>query len=202
LVLAVDASISMGEAERLMQVRGYVEALRATEFVSAIGCGAHGRIALAYLEWAGPEIERVLVPWALIDGPESANGFAHALENAPVECHNSMTGLSDALIFAAGMFSGNGFVGDRQVIDISGDGVNNIGLEPSMVRDALVRQGITINGLPIHLPGANRPIQGTTDVRDFYRASVIGGPGAFAIDVADSQTFASAIHSKLVREVA
>lgn len=198
LVLAVDASYSMGAAERALQVQGYVAALRDPEVAALVKRGSRGRIALAYLEWAGPEIERVLVPWTLIDGPASARRFAGALEAAPVTSYNSVTGLSDALLFAAGMFSENGFAGDRHVIDISGDGITNTGPKTSDVRDALVRQGITINGLPILLEGSNRRGQ---DVEAFYRTSVIGGEGAFAVAVTEAGAFASAIRSKLLREI-
>ena len=37
----------------------------------------------------------------------------------------------------------------RQVIDVSGDGVNNSGPPADQQRDAAIAEGITINGLPI-----------------------------------------------------
>jgi hypothetical protein len=202
LVLAVDASYSMGEGERLLQVQGYVDALRHPELVALIERGPLGRIALAYLEWAGPEIERVLVPWTLIEDEASAARFAAALEAAPVDSHNSVTGLSNALLFAAGMFEENGFSGDRRVIDISGDGVNNVGPDTRKVRDSVVSRGITINGLPILLRGRMYREGRGIDVEEFYRSSVIGGEGAFAIAVYDGAAFAHSIRSKLMREIA
>jgi hypothetical protein len=202
LVLAVDASYSMGHGERLLQVKGYVDALRHPELVALIERGPLGRIALAYLEWAGPEIQRVLVPWTLIEDEASARRFADALEATPVDSHNSVTGLSDALLFAAGMFEENGFSGVRLVIDISGDGVNNVGPETAKVRDLVVRRGITVNGLPILLRGRMSREGRGIDVEAFYRSSVIGGEGAFAIAVYDEGAFAQSIRSKLMREIA
>ena len=47
------------------------------------------------------------------------------------------------------LFDGNGYAGDRRVIDVSGDGPNNRGRPVTAARDAAVAQGIVINGLPI-----------------------------------------------------
>ena len=192
----------MGEGERLLQVQGYADALRHPDLVALIEHGPIGRIALTYLEWAGPEIERVLVPWMLIEDQASAGRFAAALEAAPIDSHNSVTGLSNALLFAAGMFGENGFAGERRVIDISGDGINNVGPDTGTVRDAVVSRGITINGLPILLRGRMYREGRGIDVEEFYRTRVIGGEGAFAIAVYDTAAFATSIRTKIMREIA
>jgi len=51
LVLAVDVSSSMNAAERAVQRRGYVAALRSPEVAAAIASGPTGRVAIAYMEW-------------------------------------------------------------------------------------------------------------------------------------------------------
>src|SRR5690606_33802799 len=76
LILAVDVSRSMDGEEQQLQRDGYVAALTHPEIVAAIGRGFYGRIALTYVEWAGPEVQNVVVDWQAIDGPASAEAFA------------------------------------------------------------------------------------------------------------------------------
>jgi hypothetical protein len=68
LVLAVDVSRSMDPAEQELQKQGYISALQHPDVLQAIREGFRGRIAIAYAEWAGPGMQRVIAPWTLIDG--------------------------------------------------------------------------------------------------------------------------------------
>ena len=76
LVLAVDVSRSMDPSEQDLQKQGYIAALQHPDVLAAIRAGFLGRIAVTYAEWAGPGSHRIVAPWTLIDGPESAAGFA------------------------------------------------------------------------------------------------------------------------------
>ena len=72
LVLAVDVSNSVDRAENALQRAGYVEALAHPDIWTAIRSGPLQRIALTYVEWAGPNEQRVVIPWRLIDSPDAA----------------------------------------------------------------------------------------------------------------------------------
>ena len=76
----------------------------------------------------------------------------------------------------------------------SGDGRANQGAEPAKLRDQAVAQGITINGLAI--------LNEDLTVADYYRAQVIGGEGAFIMTANDYESYAQAILTKLLREIA
>jgi hypothetical protein len=76
LVIAVDVPYSMDSDEQALQREGYVLALTSKEFLQALRQGAHGKIAITYFEWAGQFDQKVIMPWRLIDGPESANSVA------------------------------------------------------------------------------------------------------------------------------
>src|SRR5881409_1115193 len=76
LVLAVDVSYSMDPDEQQLQREGYIAALTSREFMLALRQGMHGKVAVTYFEWAGIHHQQIIVPWRLIDGPESADGFA------------------------------------------------------------------------------------------------------------------------------
>ena len=92
------------------------------------------------------------------------------------------------------MFPPSPFQSSRRVIDISGDGANNRGRFAEEARDEAVRAGLVINGLPI--------LTLEPELDEYYRESVIGGPGAFVIAVRSYEAFAQAIRSKLVTEIA
>jgi hypothetical protein len=204
LVLAVDVSGSMDEGEQALQRQGYVRAFLHPEVVAAIAGGVYGRIAVTYVEWAGPRSQSILIPWRALDGSASAEAFAATLKAAPTS-HIHGTSISGALAFASTLFDGNGFSGARQAIDVSGDGPNNTGPPVVPVRDAVVARGITINGLPLTLhagwgSGYGGLEAGLLDL--YYEDCVIGGPGAFFLSVKAPEQLADAIRRKLVLEIA
>lgn len=202
LVLAVDISRSMDYDEQQLQRDGYVEALRHPEVIQAIQSGPIGRIAITYVEWAGPFHQAMVVPWTIVSGAGEAEAFAARVAEAPLVRERG-TSISQGLDFSAGLFASSGAAGVRRAIDISGDGPNNMGLPVVPVRDRVVAEGITINGLPIMLKTsyAFGPYS-IPNLDVYYEDCVIGGPGAFMITVDDLGRFAVAIRRKLVLEIA
>lgn len=200
LVLAVDVSLSMDADEQKLQRDGYVEAFRDPDVVRAIRSNGHGRIGVTYIEWAGSQTQKVTMGWTLVDGEAAARGFADKLAAQPI-LRAQRTSISGALLFAAQFFEGSGFKGKRRVIDVSGDGPNNDGVPVTPVRDQLVANGITINGLPILLKAPS----GWFDIEnldEYYEDCVIGGFAAFSIAVRTREEFARAIKRKLLLEIA
>jgi hypothetical protein len=201
LVIAVDVSYSMDPDEQKLQREGYVQALTSREFLHALHEGAHGKIAVTYFEWAGQFDQKIIMPWRLIDGPEAADAVANEIASAPYR-RASRTSISGGLLFGAKLFDTSGYRGTRRVIDVSGDGANNAGELIVPVRDGVLAQNITINGLPIML---KRPNPNTMDIEDldiYYEDCVIGGPGAFVVSIHNTAQFIDATRTKLVLEVA
>ena len=201
LVIAVDVSYSMDPDEQSLQREGYVLALTSKEFLQALRQGAHGKIAITYFEWAGQSDQKILMPWRVVDGPESADAVAAEISRAPYR-RASRTSISGALRFAKPLFDDSGYRGLRRVIDVSGDGANNAGPLVELTRDDVLAAGITINGLPIML---KRPYSGTMDIEnldEYYEDCVIGGPGAFVIPIREREKFIEATRTKLVLEIA
>jgi hypothetical protein len=201
LVLAVDISYSMDPDEQALQREGYILALTSREFLGALRSGANGRVAVTYVEWAGANDQRIVVPWRMIDGPESAGAFAADIQRAPYR-RASRTSISGALQFARSLFDGSGYRGLRRVIDVSGDGVNNSGVPVTLARDDVVARGITVNGLPIMLNRSYRNPMDIDNLDAYYEDCVIGGPGAFVIPIREREKFIEATRTKLVLEVA
>ncbi len=201
VVLAVDVSYSMDPDEQKLQREGYVEALTSREFMEALHAGVNGRISVTYFEWANVGDQKILVPWRLIDGPESAGAVAGELAAAPYR-RASRTSISGGLMFGQSLFDASPYRGLRRVIDVSGDGANNNGPPVTLIRDEVVAKGSTINGLPIMLKKPNMMTMDIDDLDIYYEDCVIGGPGAFVIPVKERAKFTEAIRTKLVQEVA
>ena len=202
LVLAVDVSASISAREQRLQRLGYVSAFRSPGVIEAIRSGPIGRIAVAYVEWSGPTYQTVTLPWTLVDGDQSAEDLAARLEAAPLS-REFDTSIAGAIAFSASLLAASPFSSHRKVIDISANGPNNTGPPVVPARDAVLAQGITVNGLPVMVKiswsGGLYSIAGL----DFYfEDCVIGGPGAFVVAVRHPDEFKRAIERKLVLEIA
>jgi Protein of unknown function (DUF1194) len=201
LVLAVDVSYSMDMDELAIQREGYAQAIVSKEFLQALKSGPTGKIAVTYFEWAASTDQKIIIPWRLIDGPETADAVAAEILKTPIR-RASRTSISGAINFAMPLFDENSYRGLRKVIDISGDGPNNNGMPVTLARDAALEKGIIINGLPIMV---KEPSYSTMDIDNldyYYEDCVIGGPGSFVVSIKDREKFKEAIRTKLLLEVA
>lgn len=203
LVIAVDIYYSMDPEEQELQREGYIKALSSSEFLNAVRQGIHGKIAVTYFEWAGVNIQKVIVPWRVIEGPESADAFGTDIARAPYT-RAMRTSISGALMYSLPLFEQNPYRGLKRVLDVSGDGTNNNGPLVTVARDQVLEKGITINGLPIMLkrPGSTGGFFDIKNLDVYYEDCVIGGPGAFVIPIKNRDQFIEATKTKLVLEVA
>ena len=201
LVIAVDVSFSMDLDELAVQREGYAEAIVSKEFLQALRAGPNSKISVTYLEWSASSDQKIIIPWRVIDGPETADAVANEIMRTPVR-RGSRTSISGAILFGMPLFDRDPYRGLRRVIDISGDGPNNSGPPVTPVRDEAVAKGIVINGLPIMV---KEPSYSTIDIDNldwYYEDCVIGGPGSFMIPIKGRENFKEAIRTKLIREVA
>lgn len=201
LVLAVDVSLSMSPDELEIQRDGYAAALTDQQVLDAIASGPNARIAVTYFEWAGNTSHHVIVPWTIVANRQDAERVAKQLSANPPNSARR-TSISAALEFGGDLFAESHFRSPKRVIDISGDGPNNQGAPVTGVRDGLVRQGITINGLPLMTNGGLSSAYDVEDLDSYYTNCVIGGPGAFMVPVNEWSQFPEAIRRKLVLELA
>ena len=194
LVLAVDASGSVDQRRFELQMQGYVAAFRDPRVLQAIQAGPMQAIAVTMVQWTGPALQIQVLPWTLINDATTAQAFAAAIMATPRRLFSGGTSISGVIDYAVPLMLESPFKGTRRVIDISGDGSNNRGRPAASARDAAVRAGIVINGLPILAlePGLDH----------YFVDHVIGGPGAFVIAAESYETFADAILKKLIREMA
>jgi hypothetical protein len=201
LVIAVDVSYSMDPEEQALQREGYILGLTSPEFLQALRNGNHGRIAITYFEWAGLSDQKIILPWRLIDSPESAEAVANEIKRTPYR-RAPWTSIFGALQFAKPLFDSSGYGGLRRVIDVSGDGSNNMGPPVTIMRDDVLAAGITINGLPIMLSRGYTTGPAVPNLALYYEDCVIGGPGSFVIAIKQREQFKEATRNKLVQEIA
>jgi hypothetical protein len=201
LILAVDVSYSMDMDELALQREGYAGAITSREFLQALKTGPTGKVAVTYFEWAASTDQKIVIPWRVIEGPESAGAVAAEILEAPLR-RASRTSISGAINFAMPLFDANAYHGIRRVIDISGDGPNNNGELVTIARDAALAKGVTINGLPIMSKETNYATMDIENLDFYYEDCVIGGAGSFVVPIKTREKFKEAIRTKLVMEVA
>jgi uncharacterized protein YbaA (DUF1428 family) len=201
LILAVDVSYSMDLDELAVQREGYAQAIVSKEFLQALKSLPNGKVAITYFEWAASSDQKIIIPWRVIDGPETADAVSSEIMKTPIR-RASRTSISGAIYFAMPLFDENPYRGLRRVIDISGDGPNNNGAPVAGARELALSKGIVINGLPIMV---KEPSYSTMDIDNldwYYEDCVIGGPGSFVVSIKDRDKFKEAIRTKLLQEVA
>ena len=203
LVLLADASRSIDDAEIRFQRQGYVAAITHPDVLAAIQHGFLQRIAVTYVEWGDAGSQEVVVPWTIVDGPESAAAFAEDLLAAP-RVATGPNAIGSALAAAQALIEGNDIEGTRRVIDFSADSAFTMGGVPVMeARAAALSAGIVINGLAILCRSADcsgRPV--VYDLESAFDNFITGGPGSFVVTADGPQRFAEAVRRKLILEIA
>jgi Protein of unknown function (DUF1194) len=205
LVLAADISRSVDAEKFKLQREGYAAAMTNPKVIAAIQSTETSRIAICFVEWSGAHAQTVAVDWTSIGTAEEARAFADRILAAP-RAFMERTSISAAIDYSVRQLARSPFAASRRVIDVSGDGTNNIGRDIVEARDDAVRQGITINGLAIlsAIPLPTNPMHTHPPggLLKYYEDNVIGGQGAFALAAEGHEAFGRSILSKLIKEIA
>jgi len=196
LVFAVDISASIDLYEVKLQRDGVARALVDPDVLASITGGPHGRIAIAYVEWA--ETARTLIDWRMIDGAVAAQALAEDIRAAP-ESLGTVTSISAAIDHGVQLLESGNFAGTRRVIDIASDGRNLHGRPVQDARDAAVARGITVNGLVVATEGLAPG--SAEELRQYFSALVIGGSRAFVMVAYGIDDFPRAMAAKLAAEI-
>ena len=202
LVFLADASRSIDDDEIRFQRQGYAAAITHPDVLAAIASGYDRRIAVTYVEWGDATSQEVVVPWTIIDGPESAAAFAENLMATPRLAFGPNS-IGNAIAAAQALIETNDINGHRTVIDFSGDSAYSWGgLSITDARAAALDAGIVINGLAILCRDciSGRPVD--YDLEAAFASLIIGGPGSFVITADGDDRFAEAVRRKLILEIA
>jgi hypothetical protein len=205
LVLAADVSRSIDEGEFNLQRKGYAAAMTDPRVLRAIVGGRSHAIAVTFVEWSGATDQNVVIDWTVLRDEEAAGGIAASILAAP-RSFLGRTSISAAIDFSMERLAAAKVQADKRIIDISGDGTNNSGRAVTEARDQAVAAGVTINGLAIintqANPGYAFHTQPPGGLPKYYEENVIGGSGAFLLQVENFDSFTEAITRKMVTEIA
>jgi hypothetical protein len=206
IVTGLDISDSVSIADTRAQVAALAAAFRAPELLSAIGRGREGRIGVAVFTWHDNYFE--VVPWTLVGSRADAEAVARAIEARGVAALGEgaseygaafgvrfigrLTDLSRAIDHAAELLARSPFDADRAVVNIVGNGADNLGEPAAAARDRLVASGATVNGVVLN---------GEPAVVDYFLAEVAGGPGAFVMVAEGTGPFDELMRRKLLRDL-
>ncbi|MEM6577700.1 MAG: DUF1194 domain-containing protein [Pseudomonadota bacterium] len=192
LVLALDVSSSVDAREYDLQRLGVAAALNSADVRHAILRGASGHVALAVYEWSGFYQHKLQLDWIALSSPAAIDAAVAKLAGMERSHDDFPTSLGPALGYASQMLERGPFCA-RQVIDVSGDGVNNYRYGPLVAYKHFPLQDVTVNGLAI--------LGDDPRVASFYRDEVLHGPGAF-LEIANGfDDFQQAMARKLFREI-
>jgi hypothetical protein len=204
LVLLADATGSIDDVENRLQRQGYADAMVDEQVLWAIEHGGElGRIAVAFVEWAGARSQDLVVDWTVVEDAASAAAFADRLMAAPRRAYGT-NAIGAAIMEGLALIDGNAFEGWRKVIDLSGDSIWNPRPPTiAMARDTAIGQGVVINGLAILCDDCSgRPGMGVLNLEEAFTEQLIGGPGAFVVTADGRAAFAAAVRRKLILEIA
>lgn len=196
MVLAIDASGSVSDADFRLQQDGYARALLSPPVQAALESA--GDVQIGVVVWGDGEWAQQVLPLARLDSPADTVALSRKIASLPRSVFGN-TGIGGGIWSAVDLLEDQAPCAFRRIINVSGDGVESVAPRPrnhiplALARQRALDSGITINGLAIDTEGAG--------IGAWYRDRVIGGPGAFAMVVSRYADFALAIEKKLAREI-
>jgi hypothetical protein len=204
IVTALDFSDSIDADTMRLQVAGMAQAVRSPEILAAIERGRHGRIGFVVFAWYHNQFPEV-VSWTLIASDEDALAVGRDIErrlrvNVEMEARSKerfyigrLTNLSLAIDHASELLQTAPYATERSIVNIIGNGTDNVGGNPGDARDRIVDMGGVVNGVVL----GDDPLLLT-----YYRREVIGGPGAFLLSATAAPTLVEALRKKFLYDIA
>ena len=202
IVTGLDISASIEPDDMRRAIEGLAGAIRSPEVLRAIEAGAHRRIGFAVFAWhyhLFPEI----VAWTVIGSEADAAAVSRKIvERLQIDVEKEareqaiyigrLTDISQAIDHATGMLDAAPFPTSRAIVNIIGNGEDNVGEDASFARDRFVAAGGTVNGVVL---GGDESMMG------YYQGHVIGGPGAFVMSAGRAASLAPVLARKFLHDI-
>lgn len=216
VITAIDVSDSIGRHAEWVQQTGLVRALLHPGFLGAATAGPHGRIGFAAFTWSSDGKFDLLVPWTIIGSAEEAARVSAALASVEIIDRSDygggdhedargeddvvsperLTDISVAIDYASLRLRSAPYATSRSVMNILANGIDNVQDETDdgvgRSRDRALDRGFTINGLAL---GSD------AEVVQYFRSNVIGGRGAFVMELSDPNEAGEIMMEKFRRDL-
>jgi hypothetical protein len=207
IITAVDVSDSITRHDEWLQYTGLARGVLDPAFLARIAEGRERRVGFMAFTWSSGGDVRIIVPWTVIGGSADARRVAAQFDAAPRidrsgyggyrpsrldQPEAGMTDIAEAMTAALRLSMTAPFSAQRSVINILANGVDNDGQDPRGVRDQAIRMGITVNGVVFG---------GPHDLPDYFRNNIIGGPGAFLMEIQQPAELPRALERKFWQDL-
>lgn len=208
LVTALDASDSIMRHEEWIELDGMRRAVEHPAFLAAVRAGRHQRVGFAAFTWSSHGTGRLVVPWTVLGSRTDVERVAHMLAQVPRRTDRTFGGgqdrdevpaapdrrtdVSAALRYGLDLLVTAPHRTDRPILNICGNGVDNVGEGPERARDTALRAGVIVNGLIVGR---------TPALAAYYRERVAGGPGSFVIEMPGPAAVAEAMLRKFLLDL-
>lgn len=193
ILIALDVSASVDVSEFDLMREGLAAAISSPEVASAVVNGKRGAIAVSVVQWSGFTEQEMKLDWTRLSSIAELTDFADRIRKMNRRYKDGATDIGGALSYSRKKVLSSPFQANRNVIDLVGDGPNNVNYSPSIERDLTIKDGITINGLAV--------IGEVSMLEEYFIRFIIGGPNAFVEKTADFDGFRRAMERKLIREI-
>lgn len=203
LALGLDISGSVDAQEYRLQLDGLAAALLAPDVAQKALASPETPVFITVYEWAGQTKQRVLVTWTALRSQADLAQVASTLRATRRLSRKGATAIGRAMEYADALFRQGPDCWAR-TLDLSGDGKNNNGPTPEVIRKNSAFDQVTINGLVIgsdDTVGRDERQMEIMDLSAYYRRRVIHGPDAFIEVALGFEDYQRAMERKLLREL-
>jgi len=193
ILIALDVSASVDASEFNLMREGLAAAISSPEVTAAVVNGKRGAIGVSVVQWSGFTEQEMKLDWTRLSSAAELTDFANRIREMKRRYRDGATDIGGALNFCRKKILESPFQATRSVIDLAGDGPNNVNFSPTIERDLAIKDGITINGLAV--------IGEVSMLEEYFTRFIIGGRDAFVEKTADYDGFMRAMERKLIREI-
>jgi len=203
IVTAIDISDSVPREELEGVISALASAISSPVVIRAIQSGPTGRVGFSVFAWH--HYQYSFVDWMLIASENDAKLAAEQIRariliNVEPETSRVDNGISDqrtdissAIDFGSMLLEKAPYKTRRPVINVIGNGIDNVGEHAGPARDRFVQTGGTVNGFVFG---------DDLSVPDYFERQVVGGPGAFLITIDANGDLANAFSRKFLKDIA
>ncbi|MFO1208763.1 MAG: DUF1194 domain-containing protein [Amaricoccus sp.] len=199
----IDMSESVAIGAIRIELAGLAAALRSPDYVAAIRRGPHGRIGFAVYAWYEKYFPP-LIAWRAIGTEAEAAAAAAEIESFDLRVldfrergdsfyMSRQTDLSGALDHGRALLDMAPFRSDRGVLNVIGNGTDNVGEDVDAAHARMVGGGFTVNAVVTDSDPA---------LLGYFRNRVTVGRGAFVLAAGPAVDFATVMQRKLAWDIA